>query len=142
MSVTGHGRHRVVRCYTTPMHSRSSLPRRCQSCANRLPGASGGHDGTRNVTVMFTGPSRSPRLDTRLWHASNRIATTIALLAGIVGGVVYQQTSTAGVGLGSVTEVQVTGRAGIPADAAAVAVNMAAVNPEDAGYLSAFPCGG
>jgi hypothetical protein len=42
---------------------------------------------------------------------------------------------------GSVTEVQVTGRAGVPADAAAVVLNVTVDDPGDNGYLTVFPCG-
>jgi len=42
---------------------------------------------------------------------------------------------------GSVTELQVTGRAGVPADAIAVALNVAVDNPAGAGFITVFPCG-
>ena len=42
---------------------------------------------------------------------------------------------------GSVLELTVLGRAGVPADAAAVIVNVTAVFPSAAGYLTVFPCG-
>ncbi|MCU1391670.1 MAG: hypothetical protein JWM34_98 [Ilumatobacteraceae bacterium] len=42
---------------------------------------------------------------------------------------------------GSVTTVQITGRAGIPANATATVVNLTATNPGAAGYLTAYPCG-
>jgi hypothetical protein len=50
------------------------------------------------------------------------------------------------VGLGrrtgnTVTEVKVTGRGGVPADASAVAVNVTAINPALAGFITVFPCG-
>jgi hypothetical protein len=41
---------------------------------------------------------------------------------------------------GSVTEIQVTGRGGVPVDAAAVAVNVTAVVPAGPGFLTLFPC--
>jgi hypothetical protein len=69
-----------------------------------------------------------------------RTAVVIGLLAG--AGFSAVSTAQARVGRASVTELQVAGKAGIPADAVAVAVNLAAVDPVDAGYLSAFPCGG
>ena len=49
--------------------------------------------------------------------------------------------SEARVDRGSVTEVQITGRNGIAANAEAVAINLAAVNPTAPGYLTAYPCG-
>jgi Ca2+-binding RTX toxin-like protein len=42
---------------------------------------------------------------------------------------------------GGVTEVQVTGVGGVPADASAVSLNVTAVNPADTGWLAVFPCG-
>src|SRR5687768_9831390 len=69
-----------------------------------------------------------------------RRALTALLLTSALGFAVEHPLE-ASVGKGSVTEVQITGRAGIPSTAAAVAVNLAAVDPGDAGFLSAFPCG-
>ncbi|MDO8365068.1 MAG: hypothetical protein Q7V88_19420 [Actinomycetota bacterium] len=43
---------------------------------------------------------------------------------------------------GTVTEVAVTGAEGVPPDAAAVSLNLTAVNPRTGGYLAAYPCGG
>ncbi len=43
---------------------------------------------------------------------------------------------------GATLELPVAGRGGVPVDAAAVMVNVTAVSPESAGYLSVFPCGG
>jgi alpha-tubulin suppressor-like RCC1 family protein len=44
-------------------------------------------------------------------------------------------------GAGQVVEVKVTGRAGVPVDAAAVFLNVVAVGPSGPGYLTVFPCG-
>lgn len=41
---------------------------------------------------------------------------------------------------GSTLELQVTGRAGIPADAVAVMVNITAVEPSERGYVTLHPC--
>ncbi|TDT15306.1 PKD domain-containing protein [Ilumatobacter fluminis] len=41
----------------------------------------------------------------------------------------------------SVTEVTVTGRGGVPGDAAAVMLNVTAVLPDGAGHVTVFPCG-
>ncbi len=43
---------------------------------------------------------------------------------------------------GTVTEFAVTGVDGVPPDAAAVSLNLTAVGPRTAGYLTAYPCGG
>ena len=42
---------------------------------------------------------------------------------------------------GSVTELTVTGRGGVPGDADAVMLNVTAVSPAAAGYLTVYPCG-
>ncbi len=42
---------------------------------------------------------------------------------------------------GSITEIKVTDRAGVPADAAAVALNITATGAHDAGYATVYPCG-
>ncbi len=49
-----------------------------------------------------------------------------------------------GIGLrdaGSVTELQVAGRAGVDDDAGAVVLNLTVVDPQGPGYVTAFPCG-
>jgi hypothetical protein len=50
-------------------------------------------------------------------------------------------TSQALTGAGSVTELQVTGRAGVPGDASAVVLNLTAVDAGLPGFVTAFPCG-
>ncbi|MDW3216586.1 MAG: hypothetical protein R8G01_21515 [Ilumatobacteraceae bacterium] len=50
----------------------------------------------------------------------------------------------AGIGVrpaGSVTEVSVAGRGGVPADALSVMLNVAVVSPEAPGFLTVYPCG-
>ena len=42
---------------------------------------------------------------------------------------------------GSVTEVQIGGRAGVPGDAVAVALNVTITEPEAPGYATVYPCG-
>lgn len=44
-------------------------------------------------------------------------------------------------GEGSVSGVQVTGRAGIPSAVAAVSLNITAIDPLRAGFVTAYPCG-
>ena len=50
----------------------------------------------------------------------------------------------AGLGLrpgGSVLELQVTNRAGVPAGASSVALNVTVTGPESSGYVTVYPCG-
>jgi archaellum component FlaF (FlaF/FlaG flagellin family) len=42
---------------------------------------------------------------------------------------------------GSVTEVQITGRAGVPANASAVVLNLTALDSSTTGYVTAYACG-
>jgi hypothetical protein len=42
---------------------------------------------------------------------------------------------------GSVTELQVAGRAGIPADASAVVLNITVTEAQEPGFVTAYPCG-
>jgi len=44
-------------------------------------------------------------------------------------------------GAGRAIELQVTGRAGVPASASAAVLNVTAVGPCDPGFLTVFPCG-
>ncbi|MCU1391669.1 MAG: putative thermolysin family peptidase [Ilumatobacteraceae bacterium] len=45
-------------------------------------------------------------------------------------------------GAASVTQVQVTGRAGVPADASAAVLNVTVTGAQGAGYVTVYPCGG
>ncbi|MFK8024237.1 MAG: hypothetical protein AB8G26_09790 [Ilumatobacter sp.] len=66
-----------------------------------------------------------------------RLLETRAVSTGTVDG------RSAGVGrirAGTDRRVQVTGRAGVPDDAVAAIVNVAAVQPESAGYVTVSPC--
>ena len=45
-------------------------------------------------------------------------------------------------GAGSVTEVVVAGRGGVPVSASAVVLNVTMVDAVDAGFATVFPCGG
>ena len=44
-------------------------------------------------------------------------------------------------GAGSVTELQVAGRAGVPVDASAVELNVTVTNANGAGFVTVYPCG-
>ena len=51
------------------------------------------------------------------------------------------ESSQALTGAGSVTEVQITGRAGVPNNASAVVLNLTAADATTTGYVTAYPCG-
>ena len=79
-----------------------------------------------------TGSSYAPLVPARLYESRNEPG-----LATIDG----QQFATGARSAGSITEVHVAGRAGVPADAAAVVVNVTATNTQSPGFLTVFPCG-
>ena len=71
------------------------------------------------------------------------LANPARLLDTRPGGITVDGVAAAGgpvVG-GTTLALQVGGRAGIPADAASVALNVTATNTAGAGYLTVFPCG-
>jgi hypothetical protein len=55
------------------------------------------------------------------------------VVAGGIGGIGRRPA-------GSVTEIPIAGRAGVPGDAAAVALNVTTTNPDGPGYLTVYPC--
>jgi hypothetical protein len=73
----------------------------------------------------------------------SRLRTVGLALALSVGTLTVAHASPveARVGSGTTIEVTVAGTNGVPADASAVAVNLAAVDPGGAGFLTAYPCG-
>ncbi len=84
----------------------------------------------------------TPRMHGRYARSTiARLGLVLGLLAGGVGVVASGVLTQASVAPGSVTEIQVTGRFGIPNNAEAVAINLAAVNPSGNGFLAAYPCG-
>ncbi|HUF99256.1 MAG TPA: S8 family peptidase [Ilumatobacter sp.] len=89
-----------------------------------------------------------------MMDASTAVAATFAgsfgaleparVLDSRVGGLTVDG-GFAGVGVrgaGSVTELLVVGRGGVPVDAGAVVLNVTVTEPEVAGFVSVFPCGG
>jgi hypothetical protein len=65
----------------------------------------------------------------------------LLIAAAIIVGALAPIRSTEAVGPDSVFELQVTGRAGIPADASAVTVNLTAVDAAGPGFATMYPCG-
>jgi hypothetical protein len=75
-----------------------------------------------------------------------RIALVTAAAAALTGVVQlpWVQPTTTGqalTGAGSVTELQVTGRAGVPTNATAAVINLTALDSSTAGFVTAYPCG-
>lgn len=71
-------------------------------------------------------------------------AVTPARLLDSRPGLATVDGQSAGIGLraaGSTTQLQVTGRAGVPGDARAVVLNVTVTEPQGAGYATVWPCG-
>ena len=70
-------------------------------------------------------------------------AAATTLLVGVVQLPLVEPTaqSQALTGAGAVTELQITGRAGVPNNASAVVLNLTALDASTAGYVTAYPCG-
>jgi hypothetical protein len=110
--------------------------------------------GTTSVTFRGQGQSGAPwaARDISIW-ANNGQPTPVPASGGADGGPRLLDTRpgatttdgfAAGVGLrsaGTVYELPVIGRAGVPAGATAVALNFTAVDAEGPGYVTAWPCG-
>ena len=71
------------------------------------------------------------------------VTAATALLVGVVQLPVVEPTaqSQALTGTRAVTELQITGRAGVPNNASAVVLNLTALDAATAGYVTAYPCG-
>lgn len=63
-----------------------------------------------------------------------------ALYSGIAAGTILNVATRRHAG--TTTEFTVAGVGGVPTDASAVSLNITAVSPRTAGYLTAYPCGG
>ncbi len=76
---------------------------------------------------------------TSTYHSSSpaRVLETRVGLTTVDG----LQQGTGPAGAGSITEVQINGRAGVPADATAAAINVTVTNPVGAGFVTVYPCG-
>ena len=88
----------------------------------------------RSVTATFTkSGSLTPVVPARLLETRSGLnETTVDHLFEGIGPQ----------GAGMILELQVTGRGGVPVDADAVMLNVTAVFPDAAGFLTVFPCGG
>ena len=71
------------------------------------------------------------------------VAAATATLTGVVQLPWLQPTmrGQALTGAGSVTELQITGRAGVPSNATAAVINLTALDSTTAGFVTAYPCG-
>lgn len=100
-------------------------------------------DGT---VCLYNSAAVEMLLDVTGWFAPTggyRALGPIRLLDTRANGVTIDGTA-AGLGLrtaGSVTEIPIAGRAGVPADASAVALNLTATGATGNGYVTVFPCG-
>jgi PKD repeat protein len=106
--------------------------------------------GVYTVELIVTDNQGATASDT----TSVSIAGTVDTMAPIVPARLLETRSGAGnetvdgkfegIGVrsgGSVTKLAVTGRGGVPADADGVMLNVTAISPAAAGYLTVYPCG-
>ena len=87
-------------------------------------------------------PSTPPTTPPPSTPSSSTPSANVAPIMTVDPARVYDSRSTpGGRPAGSVTEVAVTGRAGVPSDAEGVVLNVTAVNARAPGFLTVFPCG-
>ncbi len=94
-------------------------------------------DTSVDVTVTVTGPPTGPIPIVPLDPArllETRTGPNDTTIDGQAQGIGRRPA-------GSITELTVTNRAGVPANATAVMINLTAVLPDGNGFLTAFPCG-
>ncbi|MEQ1699415.1 MAG: hypothetical protein ABMA25_04855 [Ilumatobacteraceae bacterium] len=100
-------------------------------------------DGT---VCLFNSAAADVLLDVTGWFAPSGgylALGPVRLLDTRAAGTTVDGTA-AGLGVrlaGTVTEVAVAGRGGVPTDAGAVALNLTATGASSAGYITVFPCG-
>jgi hypothetical protein len=99
-----------------------------------LAGTGAGNGSFTGEIYDVTRPPQPPKLTAidpaRLLETRSGLSTIDGLFNGI------------GVrGAGSVTELQITGRVGVPSDASAVVLNVTATGAQAAGFITVFPCG-
>ena len=94
---------------------------------------------------------RHPELSLIDWaDVSDRTGLTYdAIHLNTTGAGIYAQLAATTVGkaatrkpAGTITEITVAGSSGVPADAAAVSLNLTSFAPRTGGFLTAYPCGG
>ncbi|HEX2783864.1 MAG TPA: hypothetical protein VHN36_09785, partial [Ilumatobacteraceae bacterium] len=83
--------------------------------------------GYYTVGANFSGTQPARLLDTR-------VGPEFITVDGVSAGIGRQPG-------GSITEVKVAGRGGVPTGATTVSVNVTAINPMQAGFFTVFPCG-
>lgn len=94
------------------------------------------------VPPPYTPPPSTPPPPTSPLPSSSSSSASVSPIMTVDPTRVYDSRSTpGGRPAGSVTEVAVTGRAGVPSDAEGVVLNVTAVNARAPGYLTVFPCG-
>jgi hypothetical protein len=82
----------------------------------------------------------SPFLRSARRHGPFLLATALIVAIAVFVGRTPPITE-ATLASGNVHELQVGGQAGVPADAEAVSINFAAVNAQQSGFITAYPCG-
>ncbi len=103
--------------------------------------------GTAGLVCVATSASTNVLLDVTGYHTSTSTyipaATPARILDSRPGGSTIDHLSE-GIGLRgstSITELQVSGRAGVPTNARAVVLNVTVTGPTGSGFLTVYPCG-
>jgi hypothetical protein len=98
----------------------------------------------RTTSPWFNGPAIATSAPNPIASGTTFVSVSPARLLDTRPGNSTTDGQYAGIGWrqgGTVTEVQVAGRAGIPGDALAAALNITAINPQGNGYIAVYPCG-
>jgi PKD repeat protein len=109
--------------------------------------STGGNYTVELVVTDDDGASASIEIGVTATAANNPMVPVVpARVLETRSGAAYQTIDGKSQGIGrrtagTVTELTVTGRGGVPADADAVFLNVTAVSPAAAGYLTVYPCG-
>ena len=90
--------------------------------------------GNGGKVCLYTNSPVNLIADINGWYPANNSFTTTTPTRLL-------DTRPARTGAGSVTELQITGRAGVPNNASAVVLNLTAADATTTGYVTAYPCG-
>ena len=112
-----------------------------------IPNAVVAEVGSGGTTCLFTTAATHLVVDVNGYHPAGRSFVPVrpARLLDSREGMATADGLFAGAGLrptGSITELQVTGRAGVAPDAAAVVLNVTVTEAQAPGFVTVFPCDG
>ena len=102
--------------------------------------------GNAGRVCFYTSATTHLIVDVNGWHPSSPVYVSLdpkrLMDTRPIGSTVDGQNAAQGQrSAGSITELQITGRADIPTDASAVVLNVTAVTPAAGGWITVYPCG-